>query len=126
MTLKNYIFAMTVLTIVCWVLFSFVVGIVDPFNTNWIGFLLFYLTLFVSLIGTASILGLVLRFYFSKNEPIFNLVKNSFRQSFLIASFLTIALVLKAQGYFSWINIILLVIIFTILEFFLREKKTNN
>ena len=123
MTLKNYILAMSVLTAICWGIFVFIAGTINPFSTNWLGFLLFYISLGVALIGTSSILGLILRFFFAKDEAVFNSVKNSFRQSFLFSLFIISLLILKSANYFSWLNLILLIIIFTILEIFLSSKK---
>ncbi|MBN2853963.1 hypothetical protein JXK06_00270 [Patescibacteria group bacterium] len=123
MTLKNYILAMSVLTVICWGVFVFIAGTINPFSTNWLGFLLFYISLGVALIGTSSILGLAFRFFFAKDEAVFNSVKNSFRQSFLFSLFIIALLILKSANYFSWLNLILLIIIFTILEIFLSSKK---
>lgn len=123
MTLKNYILAMSFLSLVCWTAFFFVAGMVNPFSTSWLGLLLFYMTLTASLIGTSSILGLVIRFFSHKEQPIFNSVKNSFRQSFLFSIFIVLLLLLKSLDLFSWINLIILVTIFAILEFILRPRK---
>ncbi len=126
MTLKNYILAMSVLTVICWGIFIFIAGIINPLSTNWIGFFLFYISLGVALIGTSSILGLVLRFFFAKDEVVFNSVKNSFRQSFLFSLFIIFLLILKSANYFSWLNLVLLIILFTILEIFLSAKKKTE
>lgn len=126
MTLKNYILAMSFLTAICWGVFIFVVGAINPFTTNWLGFILFYLTLTASLIGTTSILGLVIRFYFSRDEAVFYAVKNSFRQSFLVSLFIICLLILKATSFFNLLNLILLIILFIILEIFLSSKKKTE
>ncbi|MFA7088093.1 MAG: hypothetical protein WC146_02005 [Patescibacteria group bacterium] len=125
MTLKNYLLVMSVLTAVCWGIFLFVAGMVDPTATNWLGFLLFYLSLFAALSGTATIIGFFFRFVALKKELAFNLVKISFRQSFLLSLFIILLLILRAGGLFNWINLSLLVIIFTILELFLISYKKN-
>lgn len=116
MTLKNYLFVMSVLTAVCWGIFIFVAGLVDPIATNWLGFVLFYLSLFLALSGTAALVGFIFRFVALKKELAFNLVKIAFRQSFLFSSFIIFVLILKSQQLFNWLNLFLLVIIFTILE----------
>jgi Na+/serine symporter len=123
MTLKNYLFVMSVLTLVCWGIFIFVARSIDPTATNWLGFLLFYAALFVSLSGSASLIGFVVRLFTKRRELVFNLVKASFRQSFLFSLFLILALILKAQRLFSWFNLFLLIVIFVVLEFFLMRSK---
>lgn len=126
MTLKNYLFVMSVLTAICWGIFLFVADLVDPTATNWLGFILFYLSLFLSLSGTSALIGFIFRFVALKKELAFNLVKVAFRQSFLFSIFIIFLLVLKSQELFNWINLILLVIVFAILElFFINYKKSR-
>ncbi len=123
MTLKNYLWVMSILSLISWGLFVFVVKTVDPFTTNWLGFLIFYASLLSSLIGTFSIAGFLLRYYFVKEKIIFNLVKISFRQSFVLSLFIISYLILKSFDLFSWINLILLIVLFTFIEISLSSKK---
>lgn len=123
MTLKNYLWVMSILSLISWGLFIFVIKTVDPFTTNWLGFLIFYASLLSSLIGTFSIFGFILRYYFVKEKIIFNLVKISFRQSFVLSLFIISYLILKSFDLFSWINLILLIILFTFIEISLSSKK---
>jgi len=109
---------MTVMTIICWSLFGFIVMSINPFITNWIGFSLFYLTLFLSLVGTAAIAGFVVRFKMLKKEMAFRSVKEAFRQSFLFAILVVVSFVLLSQDLFTWLNIVFLIIALTVLEFF--------
>ena len=126
MTLKKYLFVMSVLTAACWGLFFFVVSLVDPNYTNWIGFVLFYLALFLSLSGTIALLGFVFRFFALKKELAFNLVKVSFRQSFIFSLFVIFLLLLKSWDLFNWLNLALLIIIFIILELFLTGYRKSR
>jgi len=126
MTLKNYLAVMSVLTAFCWGVFFFVASLVDPTATNWLGFALFYLALFVSLSGTISLIGFLMRFVARRKELAFNLVKKSFRQSFLLSLFLIILLILKSQYLFNWLNLLLVVVVFTILELFLASYKASQ
>lgn len=126
MTLKNYLYVMGALTLVCWGVFSFVVSLIDPTTTNWLGFTLFYLALFIALSGTIALIGFFLRVVVWKKELVFNLVRVSFRQSFLLSLFMVILLILKSQNLFTWLNLSLLVIIFVIVELVsLSFKKTR-
>jgi len=125
MTLKHYLWTMLALSAACWGIFIFVVGLVDPSSTNWLGFILFYASLAASLVGSFAVAGFVVRFFFSKEEIIFNLVKNSFRQSFLISLFVISLLILKSVDLFNWFNLILLAVIFTVIEVSLTAKKNK-
>lgn len=114
---------MGVLTAVCWGMFIFIAGAVDPTTTNWLGFLLFYCALFLALAGTAAIIGFWFRFAVFKKDLAFNLVKKSFRQSFFLALFVIFALILKSQSMLTLLNAALLITFFTILELFLLSYK---
>ncbi len=126
MTLKKYLWVMSALTAVCWGLFLFVAGLVDPTATNWLGFLLFYLAFFASLSGTIALIGFLFRFVIIKKELAFNSVKVAFRQSFLFSFFIILLLIMKAADLFNWLNLLLLVIVFSILELFLISYKKSR
>ena len=126
MTLKKYLWVMAALTAFCWAIFLFVAGLVDPTATNWLGFLLFYLALFASLSGVIAIIGFLFRFVAKKKELAFNSVKVAFRQSFLFSLFIILLLILKSADLFNWLNLGLLVIIFSILELFLISYKKSR
>ncbi len=126
MTLRSYLVVMSVLTLVCWGIFAFVVGLVDPTATNWLGFVLFYLALSLALSGLAAIVGFLIRFVALRKELAFNSVKLAFRQSFLFSLFIIFLLFLKSQNLFTWLNLSLLVIIFAILELFSISYKKSR
>jgi hypothetical protein len=126
MTLKKYLFAMSFLTAICWLVVAFIVSMVNPDTTNWLGIALFYVSFFLAASGMAAILGFLLRFVIMKKELEFNLVKIAFRQSFLLGLFLVITLFLLAEHLFTWINIVLLVIVFAIIELFFINYKQSR
>ncbi len=125
MTLKKYLSLMFVLTLISWSVFLFVTAMVDPTSTNWVGFVLFYLSFFISLSGSIALFGFLVRFVALQKELAFNLVKISFRQSFLFSLFIVILLILKAHNLFNWPNLFLLVIMFTIWELFFISYQKN-
>lgn len=118
MTLRLYLTIMTILTTICWSAFVLIIFLIDPQTTNSTGFILFYVSLYLSLVGTAATLGFVVRFVFLKKHLVFRLVKDAFRQSFLFAALITLSLWLLPRGLFSWLNLLLLVVALTVLEFF--------
>ncbi|MEA3463714.1 MAG: hypothetical protein U9R14_01380 [Patescibacteria group bacterium] len=99
---------------------------VNPEATNWIGFLLFYLSLFLALAGSATLIGFLIRFAALKHELVFNSVKNAFRQSFFFAFLITAVLLLLSNDLFTWINLGLLVVGLSVLEFFLISYDSHN
>ena len=73
MTLKNYLVVMLTLSAICWGIFFFIATLVDPLTTNWLGFLLFYASLFAALSGSIALLGFFVRFIVRKKDLAFNL-----------------------------------------------------
>lgn len=119
MTLRSYLIMMIITTLACWGAFIFCIFTIDPGVTNLLGFFLFYTSFFLSLSGTAAILGFIIRFITLKRELVFYSVKVAFRQSFLFAFLLSATLFLLANNLFTWVNLFFLVIGLSVLEFFL-------
>lgn len=125
MTLKNYLSIMGLLTIILWGVFILILCLINPETTNILGFILFYLSLFLALSGTAALTGFFVRFKWRKQALMITAVKIAFRQSFLFAFLIVAILWLLSQNLFSWLNLILLIIIISVLEFFLTVSKTT-
>ena len=125
MTLKTYLTVMIMMTLLCWSAFAIVLFTIDPGLTNWIGLTLFYSSLFLSIIGSAAIIGFLLRFVILKQKLAWQIVKEAFRQSFLFAFLIVISLILLSHNLFTWLNLFFLIAGLTILEFFMlsMEKK---
>ena len=113
------------MTGVCWLVFVYVLWSINPMRTNWIGFLLFYITLFMSLVGTAAVVGFLIRFVALRQTLAFKSVKEAFRQSFLFSALIVVGLNMMANNLFSWMNLFFLVLGLTILEFFLLSYEKN-
>ena len=127
MTLRSYLIIMTITTVLCWSGWIFVLFIINPEVTNWIGFCLFYASLFLTLVGTAALAGFLVRFIVLRQELAWRLVKEAFRQSFLFAILIIVSLLLLSQDIFTWLNLFFLVAGLSVLEFFwvLYEKPAS-
>jgi len=116
---------MGIFTVISWLSLIFVLWTVNPESTNTVGFILFYVSLFISLLGTSAIMGFVIRFVAMKKELAFTLVRNAFRQSFLFAALVVICLFLMTKDLLTWLNLSFLVIGLSVLEFFLLGYENN-
>ena len=119
MTLKKYLIFMSLATLICWAAWNYIIWSINPEITNWIGFLLFYFSLFAALTGTAAIVGFIVRFAALKQKLAFHSVQEAFRQSFLFATLIVVSLLLLSRDLFTWLNLFLLIIGLSLLEFFL-------
>lgn len=119
MTLRAYIIIMSIMTGVCWVVWAYILWMINPSVTNWVGFVLFYSSLFLALVGTAALVGFLARFVALKQELAFRSVKEAFRQSFLFAILIIVSLILLSQNLFTWMNVAFLVLGLSVLEYFM-------
>jgi len=126
MSLKNYIILMLLATIACYLAFGAVVYFFDPFSGGILAVMFFYLSLFLALIGTLSLIGLFLRLFFSKDKLVFKQVVTSFRQSIWFALLILIILYLQKVDLLAWKNLIFLILAFAILELFFMSYKTKT
>lgn len=120
---------MSLASAICWSIWIFVILTVNPETTNWVGFLLFYLSLFLSLVGTSAIVGFLIRFVGLKKHLEAHSVKEAFRQSFLFSFFIVIVLLLLAKNLFNWLSLATLIIGLSVFEFLLisyRPKKPED
>jgi hypothetical protein len=126
MTLKGYLTLMIFMTLASWGIWFYTVMAINPDITNWIGFLLFYFSLFLALLGTSAIFGFIFRFVALKQELAFRLVKAAFRQSFLFAGLFIIILMLLSRDLFTWMNLSFLILGLSVLEFFLLSYEKSK
>ncbi|TSC55938.1 MAG: Uncharacterized protein G01um101418_509 [Parcubacteria group bacterium Gr01-1014_18] len=119
MTLRSYIYTMSAATLVAWGAFLFIIVNVDPTRTPVWGFLFFYATLFLSFLGTFSLILLWVRLRQKDEEnPVFKRVAISYRQGIWVSLLILVSLALKSFDLWTWWNMLLLVFSFTLLEFF--------
>jgi len=126
MTLRAYLILMTITTLVVWLSFGIILLTVNPETTSWLGIGLFYVTLLIALTGTGSIIGFIIRFLFLKRELAVRSVLVSFRQGFLGALMICGLLFLFSRGFGSKLNIALLILGLTALEFFLLSFESDK
>jgi hypothetical protein len=126
MTLKQYLFLMFLSTAVLWFGWFMIVISVDPMSANLLSFFVFYLTLGLSLCGTVSIIGVLVRSYARRHDPPARHVADAFRQSILLSALFTIGLLLQARGRLSTMNLAFLIGILAIFELFLVSFKPRQ
>ena len=127
MNLRQYIATMLFATILCWLSWFFVISNVDPFATPISGFAFFYGSLFLSVMGTLSIMFFFFyKLFGDKNLPMFRYVEVSFRQSMFLSLFIILALFLQGQNYLNIVTTSLLLIIFVLIVSFNISVKYKS
>ncbi len=125
MSLSKYLILMILATLFCWASFFIVVYSINPLQTVFLGFVLFYTSLFFSITGLASIIGFLARYFFNKNQFIGQQVKISFRQAIWFGVLIVVSLFLQSQGLIAWWNLLILLIILASLEMMFLKQNNN-
>ncbi len=123
MTLKKYLNLMAVLTLISWIAWVCVLLFIHPEYNGLLGLILFYFSLFLSILGTGSLLGLFIRIRLGK-KPIFKQVGVAFRQALIFSVLVVAILVLESIDLLFWWNTLFLVVFLVFVEyFFLTSSK---
>ncbi len=127
MTLRQYLTVMIISSIMCWTAFGFVITNIDPFETKTLGFVFFYTSLYLALLGTASVILFLLYKLFSRIAlPMFRYVKQSFRDAAILAGLAILSLYLLGKDLLNFMNSVLLLamlVSFTIFFLFLKKSR---
>jgi hypothetical protein len=123
MTLRQYLFVMTLSTLLCWGAWVFVLFNVDPYHSNFVGFLFFYLSIALTLFGTFALIIFAGRYIITKKyQTLHTSVKKSSRDSAMLST-ICVALVLLYSlnllnywilGIFSTLVILIIILRFTL------------
>ncbi len=123
MSLTRYLILMAIATALCWLAWGTVIQDVNPFETDAIGYFLFYSSFTLALAGTFALVGFVIRTLLLKQELVFQKVAISFRQGIFFAILIDGFLILQSMRLLTWYNITFLIIGLTIAEFFVISRK---
>ncbi len=116
MTFRQFLTLMLATSGAAWFAFGAVVWSIDPTRSGLIGFVFFYATLSLALIGTLTICGAGLRTITNGNEVVSRHVSKAFRQALLFTTLVDVSLVLSSQGYFRWWTATILILLLAVVE----------
>ena len=127
MSLRNFIILMTIATVIFWVAWFTVLLNIDPYATNFIGFLCFYTSLFFAFLGSFTLIGFGIRYTSNKKDlPAFKFVGVSLRQSIWFSGLIIASLVLQGEMLFTWWAGLLMVLALAILEAFFLSRAMES
>jgi len=101
-----------------WLGWILVVTNINPTEFGWWGFLFFYVSLFLAVMGSLAVIGYYVRVYFFRDGVRFRQASIAFRQAFSLSVLLIITLWLSGHDLLSWWNILLLIAGVSLFEFF--------
>lgn len=105
-------------TFLSWSAWGLVIWNMDPTEAGIAGFVLFYLTLLMSLVGTMTLLGVVYRVMLLKRHAlVMREVRIAFRHAILISLVGIISLILSGLGFLRWWAITAMILLVCGLEY---------
>ncbi len=123
MTYRGYVSYMTLGTLMAVAVFLATIFSVSPYQGP-AGILLFYLSLFLSLIGIFSLCGLGTRVLILRTKLMrLFVVRDSFRQAIFLSLFLIACLMLQKMVLLHWWSFVLLFVFVVSLEFFFSSSN---
>ncbi len=126
MTSKWFLLVMALATVSAWTVWIFVVHSIDPTHTGMLGFFLFYLTLFIAVLGSAVFLGTLIRLWARPQEIAYRQTMRAFRQGILLSSLFMGAMFLLSFDLLRWWSGLLLIAFFALIELLFVSQKRGS
>ncbi|MEK7545271.1 MAG: hypothetical protein AAB551_04025 [Patescibacteria group bacterium] len=101
-----------------WIGFALVLFKLNPFESLGMSLSLFFITFFLALLCSFSLVGFYFRLFLNRNEIYYEHINISLRQGLFLSIVVIIALALQLLGVLSWWTGLLLVFCMTLLEFY--------
>ncbi len=117
MTFRSYLVFMAIITLVDWGAWLYIVETVNPNETTIVGIGIFFLTLFLGMVGVVSLLESVVRVWLLKREVIIREVAIAFRHGVLLSLVAIGSVILVKQQLFQWWTLLLLIIVASLIEY---------
>lgn len=126
MTLKLYLWGMKISTILSIIAWGLVIYYIDPESSGFAGQILFYLSLYLVLTGTFTLIFALIRKKLADEETVSFYLGTNFRQGALVALLAIILLFFQSLRILTWWDGLLVVAgIFIIELYFLNKSKTK-
>ena len=117
MSFRNYIYLMIAGTLLAWLGWGIVIWSTNPLEAGVMGFVLFYLTLLMGLVGLITLLELLVRVSVLRRAVVLREVKVSFRHAVLLSIVSILALCFSSQGWLSWWVLVVFIAVAVVLEY---------
>ena len=127
MSLRYFLISMTIATLVAYLVFVSVLYYFDPYQSGIMALVFFYVSLILALIGTFTLLGFIIRHFFTPTQIVFRDVATSFRQGILLSILIIMTLYLQQIDALSATSVVVVIIILTIIEIlFINHSSQSN
>ena len=128
MTFRMYLVLMTIATVLLWGAWVLVLNTTNPTEAGMGGFVMFYVTLLLSLVGTLTLFGTAYRVLFLRRSGVMaREVRVAFRHAVFLSVTAIVALGLSAKGWLTWWMLIILFAVMSAIEYlFLLNEESRR
>lgn len=125
MTHHRYISIIGLAGALAWVSWIIVVRGLSPFGNLGLSLTFFFLSLFIALTCSFTVLGFYFRLWLFRNEIFYKHINIAFRQGLFLSVLMVFTLVLQMLKVLSWWSGILLIVFTVLLEFYFSSKDSQ-
>jgi len=123
MKLRNGLFAVFTLTLLSFAGFFAIIQTIDPYTTDWFSRAMFYIFLFFTVGGGATLMIYYLTR--KKAENLYNNFQNSLRLGISIGLAITGLLILETINVLNILSATVYILAIILIEFYLRARRKN-
>ncbi|MBT3865172.1 hypothetical protein HOE67_04905 [Candidatus Peregrinibacteria bacterium] len=123
MTHKRYLTVIGAAGLFAWIAFVTVIFKFNPYESASLALAFFYVSLFIALSCTFTVLGYFFRLWLYRNEVFYMHINISLRQGILLSVIAVSCLILLMLNVLNWWSGMLLVIAATLLEFYFTSQE---
>jgi len=116
MTVKAFLIGSLFTTIVSWAILVAIIRWLDPHQAGWLGYLLFFLALFLAVASTSGIIGYTIRRIITPGQLSSYAVRTALRQGLLLGLFLVVLLFLQLMELYQWWMAVIVIVLFLSIE----------
>lgn len=117
MTVRVFTIGTALTAFLSWAIWLLIVNYLDPTRAGWLGFLLFFLALFLAIASVASLIGFFARRLVMPQRLPSYAVRTALRQGVLLGLFLDLLLFLQLIRLYQWWLAIFGICLFLFIEF---------
>ncbi len=126
MSFKQFIRLTILSTLIAWGVWFFLILTIDPVFADIFEFSLFYLTLFLALVGTILSVAVAVRVNLKPETILFRHVVVSFRQSVFLAILTIVSFILLSKNLFTWWSMAVFIFLLSLGEWHAQSRSRRK
>lgn len=126
MTIRFFLAGVLTSLVISWGIWLLIINWLDPEETVWLGFALFFLALFLAVASTAALIGYGLRRLLAPGQLSIYRLRPSLRQGIWLGLFFDLLLFLQLQRLLRWWITIIIIFIFLSIEFLFLSYEARS